>query len=150
MYIYIYIIGAHPAAGESIEIFCTRRNRKISLEASIAGATLSDLWALKTVTWLEHLKRHPASPAAQLIEEQTPAWLETLRILSGRYLCYPAGAGGLTGTRSGAGQPVRYLGRWWECITFDNPEKRRSLSQRRAGELKLHMQQRQFSSLIYQ
>ena len=102
------------------------------------------------MTWLEHLKRHPASPAAQLIEEQTPAWLETLRILSGRYLFYPAGARGLTGTRSGAGQPVRYLGRWWECITFDNPEKKRRLSKQRAGELKLHMQQRHFASLIYQ
>ena len=143
------IIGARPAVEESIDEFCKRRNSKVTFEACSAGALLSDLWALKTVTWLELLSRRPASPASELINEQTPEWLDTLRILSGRHLLYPAGSGGVTGTRSGAGQPVRYLGRWWDTISFKNPDGNKTLSKQRATELKAHVQQHQFSSLVY-
>ena len=131
-----FICGSRPATGESIEEFCRRKRREAKSATINARAMLSDLWALKTMTWLEHLQRHPSCPASMLIQEQTPDWLETCRILSGRSLVYQSDFGGQTMTRSGRGQPIRYLGKWWQQIKVDNPDKDVRVSRRRAQELK--------------
>ena len=130
------ILGARPRPTETKESFCKRRNAEAKLLTCGARARLSDHWALKVVTWLEHLARHPGCPASRLLQEQTPLWLETCRVLSGRSFYYPSDSGGQTMTRSGRGQPVRYLSQWWEQIKFDNPNKDRGVSRRRAHQLK--------------
>ena len=131
--------ATHPWRASSAnrnERFCKRRNAEAKLLTCGARARLSDHWALKVVTWLEHLARHPGCPASRLLQEQTPLWLETCRVLSGRSFYYPSDSGGQTMTRSGRGQPVRYLSEWWEQIKFDNPNKDRGVSRRRAHQLK--------------
>ena len=84
----------------------------------------------------EALHRHPGSPAARLLQEQTPLWLETCRILSGRSIYYPSDSSGQTMTRNGRGQPVRYLGKWWEHMKFDNPNKIMELASSERNSLK--------------
>jgi len=131
-----FIVSARPRPTETKESFCKRRNAEAKLLTCEARARLSDHWALKVVTWLEHLARHPGCPASRLLREQTPLWLETCRILSGRSIYYPSDSGGQTMTRNGRGQPVRYLGKWWERMKFDNPDKKRGVSRLRAQQLK--------------
>ena len=131
-----FICGSRPTAEESAEVFVRRRRREVKFHIVNGRAALSDHWALKLVTWLEHLQRHQGCPASLLLQEQTPAWLETCRILSGRALMYRSDHGGQTRTRSGRGQPIRYLGQWWEHIKLDNPDKDKKISRLRAQELK--------------
>ena len=35
------------------------------------------------LTWLEHLERNPSCPAARLLKDQTPQWVEACRAISG-------------------------------------------------------------------
>ena len=128
------VVGARPREGESKAGFCIRRNREVSNEIVRARASIAGHWAMKTVTWIEHLGRHPKSPAALLLKEQTPEWLETCRILAGTSQ-HASSTAGRTMTRSGRGQPVRYLGQWWRHIDFRNPKKDKNLSHERAGWL---------------
>ena len=131
-----FILGLRPEVGESKESFCIRRSRAIKHNAGIANIDLAGQWALKTVTWLEHLQRHPICPAARLLADQTPEWLETCRILAGMSLFYPSDRAGVTMTRGGAGKPVRYLGQWWRSMTFDNAARDKALSRARAEQLR--------------
>ena len=117
------VVGVKLHEDESAEAFCRRRNRKVRSEIIEAQVRLSDHWAFKTVTWLEHLFRHPSCPAARLLQQQTPEWLETCRILSGRSSQYASDRAGITLTRSGRGPPIRYLSEWWRHIEFSNPNK---------------------------
>ena len=126
------IVGLRPEPGEAKQTFCIRRSRAVKRKAARANVDVAKQWALKTVTWLEHLHRHPDSPAARLVVEQTPQWLETCRILAGRALFFASDAAGITATRSGAGRPVRYLGEWWRITSFENAAKDKALSLQRA------------------
>ena len=130
------IVGVLPALDETAADFCIRRNRLVSHEAAKSDLKLADQWALKTVTWIEHLMRHPRCPAARLLQQQTPQWLETMRILSGRSLYHTSDRAGNTMTRSGRGQPIRYLGEWWRTIAFDSPSKERVISRQNAIALR--------------
>ena len=130
------ILGAHPRPDESKEALCRRRNTEIKSLVSEAHARPSDHWALKVVIWLEHLARHPGCLAPRLLQEQTPLWLETCRVLSGRSLFYESDAAGVTMTRAGQGRPTRYLGAWWQSMNFSNPDKIKRISKYRAGMLK--------------
>jgi len=131
-----FICGSRPATEESAEAFCRRRRREVKFQIVNGKGRLSDHWAFKTVTWLEHLARHPGCPASRLLQQQTPMWLETCRVLSGRSFYYPSDSGGQTMTRSGRGQPTRYLSQWWDQIEFENPDKDRGVSRLRAHQLK--------------
>ena len=76
-----------------------------------AGLCITREWALCLVRWLEHLKRHPDFPAANLLEIQDDLWLQTLRAL------HPSADGGSlsagrTGTRGGARKPSRWSAVW--------------------------------------
>ena len=85
--------------------------------------------------WLEHLKRHPGFPAAQLLEIQDDLWLQTLRAL------HPTADGvsllaGRTGTRGGAGKPTRWSALWVAALTeelgVDNAFRDKTLTRERA------------------
>ena len=137
-----FVVGPRPRENESMVSFCIRRNREVSNEVIRAKTRIASHLAMKTVTWIEHLMRHPDCPATRLLLEQTPEWLETCRILAGT--CPESSSeAGRTMTRAGRGQPIRYLGRWWRVIDFCNLGKDKQLSQERAGWLDTLARRRQ-------
>lgn len=129
------VAGVKLHEDESAEAFCRRRIRKVKSEILEAGVMLSDHWAFKTVTWLEHLSRHPACPAARLLQQLTPEWLETCQILSGRSSQHASDRPGITLTRGGRGQPIRYLSAWWRMIEFVNPHRDACFTRQHAFDL---------------
>ena len=130
------IVAVRPLADGTAAAFCIRRNRLVHLEAIKSDLILSEHWSFKTVTWIEHLLRHESCPAARLLQQQTPEWLETCRILSGLSLHHRSDRAGVTMTRSGRGPPIRYLGEWWREICFDNPCIDKGISRQRAVALR--------------
>jgi hypothetical protein len=122
------VIGLRPTEGETQEEFCRRRNRVIAKEIGDAKAVLSVQWSFKVISWLEHLARHPDCPAARLLSEQTPLWVEACRVLSGV-------SNTRTMTRAGPGRPLRFLGPWWNDLALENPGKSKALTKQRAETL---------------
>ena len=129
------MVGVRPRSGESAEAFCRRKKRIVKHEVLEADVRLSDHWVFKVVAWLEHLLRHPACPATRLLLQQTPEWLETCRSFVGKSTQYSTDRAGITLTRAGRGQPVRYLGEWWRDISFHNPSQSAIVSRQTAMQL---------------
>ena len=136
------IVRVQCVEGEARDTFCRRRNRVVQAARDGAGLCITREWALCLVRWLEHLKRHPDFPAAQLLEVQDDLWLQTLRAL------HPSADGvslsaGRTGTRGGAGKPNRWWAFWVAALTdelgVDNPLRDRDLTSAQATVLKVIM-----------
>ena len=106
------IVGVRPAVDGTAADFRIRRNRLVRLDAIKSDLILSEHWSFKMVAWIEHLLRRERCPAARLLQQQTPEWLEARRVLSGFLLHRCSDRAGVTRTRGGRGQPICYLGEW--------------------------------------
>ena len=118
-----FIFGLRPRCDETAKQFSIRRNRAVAQKVFEADLRCSRHWALKVTTWVEHCRWHGESPAGQLLRCQDPEWLQLRRALSGSLRTSGSIDAGITGTRAGPGKPIRYLGTWYQTLSFDNPCK---------------------------
>ena len=128
---------------DSAAAFCARRNSEVSKRKQRAGLELRKRWALKLVTWVEHLHRHPSHPGMAMLNSQSDEWLRERRHEAGHFNSARTVHAGETRTRSGAGTPNRWCSRWLETIAFSedgwpNPQKNKRFSEQKANFLFLH------------
>ena len=72
-------------------------------------------WANRLVSWVEHLHRHKATWAYQLLVTQDDEWLRIMRLLAGS----PSYEAGVTGTRVGRGFPLRWGAGWLDAVSLN-------------------------------
>ena len=64
----------------------------------------------------EHLHRHLESPGFKLLCSQNDSWLRERRLEAGRFSVSHTANAGATGTRAGAGFPIRWTAGWFERV----------------------------------
>ena len=138
------ILAVPPQADESAERFCRRRNRVVAGARGQWNLSIAQEWSLSLVRWVEHLKRHPAMPAALLLEVQCDLWLQTMRALRWTVSRDPSAFLGATGTRSGPGRPLRWSEDWLAKIDdhlgLENGSRNKGLTRERAALVRTFMQ----------
>ena len=96
--------------------FCKHRNKVVTMERQRAGLDVKKDWALCLARWMEHVQRHPESPACLILSVQDDLWLETMRALHTAEGSDSALRAGRTGTRSGRGRPIRWSAGWVTAV----------------------------------
>ena len=132
------MVDLRPNSGEDAATFCLRRGRATATAIKKHSRTWSLRWATRVQSWLEHTNRHPETPSGQLLRCQDGLWLMERRRASAHRSSQYTLFSGLTGTRAGAGRPVRWLddswGRGHDCA---NPGRHSHKTQKQA--LALHL-----------
>ena len=132
-----YIVGAVPRSEETKDRFCIRRNSEVARVKNLAGFDFRGRWGLKLATWVEHIHRHPESPAFALLESQDDSWLRERRIDVGMFGSARSIHSGETRTRE-SGSVLRWGSVWIEKVQFlsddgwNNPSSCKTLSRSRA------------------
>ena len=90
---------------------CVWGRPRVASERERAGLSVRSEWALSLVRWVEHMRRHPATPASFLITVQDDLWIQTVRALNMRAMSFEGFLAGATSTRSGPGK-TNSVGRW--------------------------------------
>ena len=120
------IAALQPSSGETAGSFCVRRGRVLSTAIRHHSRLWSLRWAVRVQSWLEHCHRHPETLTAQLLRCQDSVWLMQRRHAFAHLCSRYSLLGGRTGTRSGAGKPVRWLDDSWTSHTVAaNPARNR-------------------------
>ena len=110
------ILGVDKLAEEDLATFVRRRNSLVSSFKRENKIDIRARWALKLVTWVEHVFRHRERPAFSLLACQNDDWLRTQRALAGNMSGNRGLDAGATSTRSGRGAPIRWGSHWIEFI----------------------------------
>ena len=80
-----FVVGVRPLLEDTKAQFSIRRNSEIARYKSLAGFDFRGRWGYKLATWVEHIHRHPESPAFALLESQDDSWLRQRRIDVGKF-----------------------------------------------------------------
>ena len=132
-----FIVGVRPRFEETKARFVVRRNSEVARNKVLAGFDFRSRWGYKLATWVEHINRHPKSPAFALLESQDDFWLRERRVEVGKFGVSRSVHSGETRTRQ-PGSVLRWGSTWIEKIRlldddgWENPTKCKSLSKRRA------------------
>ena len=134
----VAIAGMKPHSFETPEGFSVWRGRQLSCAIKQCSRKWSLRWAIRVQSWLEHCSRHPEVISAQLLRCQDEAWLREHRRAFVHLSANLSISAGLTGTRAGAGKPIRWLDQKWSEYTIrDNPDRCRLLTASQAANMLL-------------
>jgi len=118
-----------PSATASIQILL---HYSSSIRQWDSAEDIREQWASCLVRWLEHMRRHPLSPASMLEREQGETWLVASRAQRTGGALRARG----TGTRGGGGKPHRWGENWVDQLKdklgIENPDREKRLSWQRA------------------
>ena len=95
-----------------------RRTSEIAQLEESCHFDVRSRWALRLVSWVEHMFRHKSSPSFQFLDVQTDAWLRQQMREAGMSSTSGTVHGGATNTKSGPGNPLRWCHRWVEHVAF--------------------------------
>ena len=148
-----FIAGVRRLDGDDAKSFVLRRNSVVSDLKHNCGFDIRSRWAIRIVSWVEHMFRHQDRPSFQFLNVQTDPWLRERRREAG--LSGPSRTlrGGATNTRHGPGAPLRWGNTWFEHILFSetgwhNPTKMRSQTKFNAEFLRANFLLRDSLSLL--
>ena len=101
-------------------------------------------FSYRVVSWVEHLTRHPSSPAYLSLETQNDAWVGFKRLCVGKFGTSRSISSGETATRNGSGFPIRWGCLWLEEVGragggWTNPDRDSRTSKGRADILKARL-----------
>ena len=135
-----FIVKVPRDEGEAINSFAVRRNSEIARLKLETKLSVRSRWALKLVSWVEHLHRHADSPAASCLRCQDDAWLRERRREVGGFGVSRSLHAGETRTRSAGGYPFRWGFKWLEALDsiddgWPNPSKCKQRTMRKADVL---------------
>ena len=105
------IVAVKPESDETPARFCKRRNSMIAELKRDHGLCVRTRWALRLISWVEHMYRHPETFAFQLVITQDDEWLRMQRASVGSSIF-----AGFTRTRAGPGCPLRWGTNWLEAV----------------------------------
>ena len=109
------IVGLKLEEDDTAASYSIRRNSVISQVKTRHKMCIRSRWANRLVSWVEHLHRHKATWAYQLLVTQDDEWLRIMRLLAGS----PSYEAGVTGTRVGRGFPLRWGAGWLEAVSLN-------------------------------
>ena len=148
-----FIAGVRRLETDDARSFVTRRNSVVASLKRDCSFDIRSRWAIRIVSWVEHMFRHQDRPSFHFLNSQTDPWLRARRREAGLSGLSRTLRGGATNTRCGPGAPLRWGNIWFEYILFTetgwhNPTKDKSQTRLNADLLLENFLVRGPSSLV--